>query len=197
MSMSNAHSKRPHSQHWLTTHLLSLTYISISPSPRLHFSNPDHDPLTSSPTLLLLLQSRIPLFFQHGLIKPRQRANPGPHKHPHTAPWNSSLHNPRARARPPTPHIYHPRGDRLDGIETHRIIPALAFQIDKPAAQQRQENARQEPEADGTPERGREQGEEIGALDRVFGRPERGDRRERREVAQGEDLEAEAEGFDE
>lgn len=140
------------------------------------------------------MQSACPLslFPQHSLIKPRQRPNPGSHQHPHTAPRNTPRHNPRARARAPFPHIHDPRRDRLHDVETDGIVPALPLQVDEPAPEQGQEDARQEPEADGAPESGREQGEEIGGFDGEVGRPERGDGGEGRQVVERQDFAAEA-----
>lgn len=137
-----------------------------------------------------------PLFPQHGLIDARQRPSTSPDKHPHTPSRHPPLHDPRTRARATTPYIYHPCRDRLDRIETDRVIPALSFQVDEPAPQQGQEDTRREPEAEGTPERGREQGEEIGGFDGELRRPERGDGGEGRQVVPGQDLRVEAVEFD-
>lgn len=190
LSMSHAHSKNAPtptvgSPPWPPLVAAFHVHLTLSPLSKL---NPSRSPR---------LWSHVALFLQHGLVNRRQRPDSGPHEHPHTAPGNPPFHNPRTRARPSAPHVYHPGCDGLDGVETDRIVPAFSFQIDEPAPQQRQEDARDEPEAERTPEGSREQGEEIGHLEGQFRRPERRHRGQGRQVAQGQHLIAQSPRFDE
>lgn len=126
MSMSNAQSRTPPLQSLPPNRDSSRTSHPLS----LPASTPPTDP---APPILVV---RCPLFPQHSLIDARQRPNPSPNKHPHTPARNPLLHHPCARARAPTPHIHHPRGDGLDRVETDCVVPALPFQIDEPAPEQ-------------------------------------------------------------
>ena len=140
--------------------------------------------------------SGICLFPQHGLVHRRQRPDARPDEHPRTAARDPPLHHPRAPARAPAPHVHGPGGDGLDGVEADGVVAAFAAQVDEPGAGQGQEDAGQEPEAEGAPEGGREEGEEVGDLDRHVGRAEGRERRQRRQVAQRQHLVAQAPGFD-
>lgn len=77
-------------------------------------------------------------------------------------------------------------------------MPAAApFQVHEPAAHQRRQHAREQPEREGAPEGAREEREEVRDLEREVGRPERRERGDGGEVAQGQDLGPQPPGFDE